>query len=159
MVTGVFLFSGKMNISEELKSNFKDEYQKGMVNLLYTNNVINHTMNKLFKRYGVAGPQFNVLRILRGQMPNAASVGLIKERMIERNSDVSRIVDRLFKKGLVERNECKEDRRQKNVKISEKGMKLLAEIDVVMNEMKSPLNNLTDIEVKTLNELLDKVRG
>ena len=90
-----------MNISEELKSKFTNEYQKAMVNLLYTHNVLNNKTNKLFKPYGLAGPQFNVLRILRGQLPNAASVGLIKERMIERNSDVSRIVDRLYKKGLV----------------------------------------------------------
>lgn len=148
-----------MNISEELKSKFANEYQKAMVNLLYTNNVLNNKMNKLFKPFGVAGPQFNVLRILRGQLPNAASVGLIKERMIERNSDVSRIVDRLYKKDLVERNECKEDRRQKNVKISEKGMRLLAEIDKLSAEMESPLKNLTEGEAEELNRILDKIRG
>lgn len=147
-----------MGISEDLKSKFKDDYQKGMVNMMYTHNMISNKMNAIFKPFGIASPQFNVLRILRGQLPKAASVGLIKERMIERNSDVSRIVDRLYKKELVERDECKEDRRQKNVKISAKGERLLAQIDQEMEQMVNPLANLSDEEVAELNRLLDKIR-
>jgi DNA-binding MarR family transcriptional regulator len=148
-----------MKIEEEIKSKFRNEYHKAMVNLYYTNNVISEQFFKMLKEYGLAAPQFNVLRILRGQYPNAASVGLIKERMLDKNSDVSRIVDRLYKKKLVERKESRSDRRQKDILITNKGLELLEEMALCEEQEDAILSNLDEREVKLLNELLDKIRS
>lgn len=109
-------------------------------------------------KYGLAAPQFNVLRILRGQHPDAASIGLIKERMLDKNSDVSRIVERLFKKKLIERKESKSDRRQKEVLLTKKGLELLEKMAFCEKQEDAVLSNLNKKEVKVLNELLDKIR-
>ena len=147
-----------MSIENEIKSKFRNEYHKALVNLYYTNNVIGEQFLKMLQEYGLAAPQFNVLRILRGQYPNAASIGLIKERMLDKNSDVSRIVDRLFKKKLVERKEGKSDRRQKDVLITKMGLELLEKMAVCENQEDAILSNLNKKEVNLLNELLDKIR-
>ncbi len=147
-----------MGIENEIKSKFRNEYHKALVNLYYTNNVIGEQFFKMLNEYGLAAPQFNVLRILRGQYPNAASIGLIKERMLDKNSDVSRIVDRLFKKKLVERKEGKSDRRQKDVLITKMGLELLEKMAVCENQEDAILSNLNKKEVNLLNELLDKIR-
>lgn len=147
-----------MKLEDEIRSKFRNDYHKALVNLYYTNNVISVQFDKLLKAYGLAAPQFNVLRILRGQHPNAVSIGLIKERMLDKNSDVSRIVDRLFNKGLVQRRECKNDRRQKDVAITKKGLELLEEMSVCEKQEDKILSKLTIKEVKLLNEILDKIR-
>lgn len=147
-----------MKIEDEIKSNFRNDYHKALVNLYYTNNVIGEQFFKMMKEYGLAAPQFNVLRILKGQNTNAASIGLIKERMLDKNSDVSRIVDRLYKKKLVERKESKADRRQKDVIITKKGLELLEKMAICEKKEDDILSNLNSEEVKLLNELLDKIR-
>lgn len=148
-----------MKIEDEIKSKFRNDYHKALVNLYYTNNVISEQFFKMLKEYGLAAPQFNVLRILRGQAPNAVSIGLIKERMLDRNSDVSRIVDRLYKKKLIERKESKSDRRQKDVLITKKGLELLKKMVVCEEQEDANLSKLNKKEVKLLNELLDKIRS
>ncbi len=148
-----------MKLEDEIKSKFRNEYHKALVNFYYTNNIIGQQFFKMLKEHGLAAPQFNVLRILRGQHPNAVSVGTIKERMLDNNSDVSRIVDRLFGKGLVERNECELDRRQKDVLISKKGLDLLDKMKICEKEEDKLLSNLTEEEAKTLNYILDKIRN
>lgn len=148
-----------MSLEKEIATTFRNEYHKGVVNLYYTNNLVVSSFTDMIKSFGLAPPQFNVLRILRGQFPQSASVGLIKSRMLDKNSDVSRIVERLYKKGLVERTESEKDRRQKDVKISEKGLELLDEMVICETEEDARLKNLTDQEVTELNRLLDKVRG
>ncbi len=147
-----------MKLEDEIKSKFRNDYHKALVNLYYTNNVIGEQFFKVIKEYGLAAPQFNVLRILRGQHTNAVSIGLIKERMLDKNSDVSRIVDRLYKKELVERKESKSDRRQKDVLITKKGIDLLDKMAVCEKREDNILSNLSKKEVKLLNELLDKIR-
>lgn len=147
-----------MKLEDEIKSKFRNEYHKAIVNLYYTNNIIGEQFFKMLKEHGLAAPQFNVLRILRGQFPNAVSVGTIKGRMIDKNSDASRIIDRLYGKKLVERSECNEDRRQKDVLISKKGLDLLTKMEVCEKQEDELLSNLTEEEVKTLNHLLDKIR-
>lgn len=147
-----------MNIEEEIKSSFKSEQHKLLVNLKLTSSRLGEGIDASLKAFGLTSTQFNVLRILRGQRQKPASVGLIKDRMIERNSDVSRIIDRLLKKNLIERSENKDDRRQKDVIISEKGLEVLSKIDDSEDKIHELLGHLKDEEVVLLNQLLDKCR-
>ena len=149
-----------MGLEEDIQqTKFKDEYSKAVINLVFTNNWLNERHNQIFKPYGLTVAQFNVLRILRGQYPKAVTVNLIIERMLDRMSNASRIVDKLEKKGLVVRRQCKTDRRAVDVMISEEGLTLLAEIDVKMNDLQTDDKNLTEEECKVLNALLDKFRS
>ncbi len=147
-----------MKIEDELKSRFRNDYHKLTVNLLLTTARLSECFQQSIKNYDITLTQFNVLRILRGQNQKPVSIGIIKDRMIDRNSDVSRILDRLVQKKLVERTENEKDRRQKDVKISKAGLTLLKEIDVWENKMDKHLKHLSDSEVKKLNEMLDKLR-
>jgi DNA-binding MarR family transcriptional regulator len=103
--------------------------------------------------------QFNILRILRGQNPNSISVAEIKLRMLDRNSDVSRLLDRLIEKELVTKTQCESDKRASDVMITSSGLKLLAKIDVRLDEIDSKVLNLTAKEAIQLSDLLDKCRG
>ncbi|MEO9532040.1 MAG: MarR family transcriptional regulator [Crocinitomicaceae bacterium] len=148
-----------MKIEDEIKSSFKSEYHKLIVNLHLTSSRIGEYMQMEMKKHDLTGTQYNVLRILRGQNQKPASIGLIKERMIERNSDVSRIIDRLVKKELIVRKENSADRRQKDVVISQKGLDILALIDVKDDNVMDILGHLSKKEVTDLNNLLDKTRS
>ncbi|MBD77802.1 MAG: MarR family transcriptional regulator [Crocinitomicaceae bacterium] len=148
-----------MKLEDEIKSKFRNEYHKALVNLYYTNNQLGQQFFKMLNEHGLAAPQFNVLRILKGQHPKAVSIGLIKERMLDGNSDVSRIVERLFKKGLVKRKESKMDRRQKDVLISQEGLTLLNKMALCEKQEDELLSNLNEKEVVFLNILLDKIRN
>lgn len=129
-----------------------------MLNLIYTTNWLTAKQDSLFKDSDITVQQYNVLRILRGQYPNPCSIKLIKERMLDRMSDTSRIVDKLYTKKLLERNECPDDRRSVNVVISDKGLELLKSLDYIDDLSKQSLKSLTTAEINTLNELLDKLR-
>ena len=148
-----------MGISEDIKSSFKSEFSKAIVNILYTQSWLQQRHKELFKEYDITIPQFNILRILRGQYPNSSTVNLLIERMIDKSSNASRIVDRLEEKGLVERKQCENDRRAVDVYISESGLALLSKLDVQVEEMESQLNNFNDEELVLLNNLLDKLRA
>jgi DNA-binding MarR family transcriptional regulator len=148
------------SIGEEIKQKkFSSEYSKLMVNVLYTSSWLNSLQSVVFKDHKLTSQQFNSLRILRGQYPEAASVNLLKDRMIDKMSNVSRIVDKLKAKDLVTRKPCKHDRRQVDVKITEKGLKVLEEIDVELVKWEEKLHAISIEEAKTLNILLDKWRG
>lgn len=129
-----------------------------MLNLVYTTNWITSKHASFFKDLDITSQQYNVLRILRGQHPNPCSIKLIKERMLDRMSDASRIVDKLNTKKLVLRRECPNDRRSVDVVITEKGLELLKSLDHVDDISVQTLKALTADEVNTLNELLDKLR-
>ena len=116
----------------------------------------NHTR---FKNEDITPQQYNVLRILRGQHPQPCNLKLVKDRMLDRMSDASRIIDKLKTKGFVERHECPNDRRNVDLLITDKGLKLLESLDYVDEEFKNVFKNLTPAEVKQLNDLLDKARG
>ncbi|MBD3637491.1 MAG: MarR family transcriptional regulator [Crocinitomicaceae bacterium] len=148
-----------MRIEDEIKSSFKNDYHKLIVNIHLTSSRLGEKMQGVMKKYGLTLTQYNVLRILRGQNQKAVSIGLIKERMIERNSDVSRIIDRLLKKKLIERKENKLDRRQKDVRITNEGLRILKEIDDLDDLIEGQLGHLSLKEVKNLNDLLDKARS
>ena len=135
---------------------FIDDYHRAFVGFSYLYNEIDYIQQQLFKEYDITSQQYNALRILRGQHPKPATVGLIKERMIDRNSDASRIVERLRKAGLVERVTCENDRRAVDVVITEKGLELLKKLDPVITEVNDPLKMLTADEIATLNTMLDK---
>lgn len=149
-----------MKIDDEIKGRFRNEYHRGIINLTYTLNQLNYQFLQLLKKHNVTQQQYNVLKVLRGFRSEApVSIGFIKERMLDKNSDVSRIVDKLYERGLVTRCEKSTDRRQKDVDISDKGLELLAAMDECEKKVDTLLSNLTEDEVKQLNTLLDKIRG
>lgn len=138
---------------------FKSEKEKAALNLLYTNSWLCMQQIRFFKRFGLSPQQYNVLRILRGQYPNSISISLIQERMLDKMSNASRLVDKLKKRGLVERNECPKDRRQVDVSINTNGIDLLSEIDKHQVELDNMLGKINTHEANTLNQLLDKLRN
>lgn len=137
---------------------FRNEHQKAILNIFYTNNYLVTSMNDIFKKYGITRQQFNVLRILRGQYPKHASVNLIRERMLDKMSDASRIVERLRVKELIHRKECKDDKRTVEITISSRGLELLDRMDKEVNDSDNLAANLSMEEARMLNKLLDKVR-
>lgn len=149
----------KLEDAIKQKTPFKSVKQKLIVNIIYTHNWLTDLQKDVFKPYGITPQQYNVLRILRGQYPNPVSTCVIRERMLDRMSDVSRIVDRLVKKELVVRRTCMEDKRLVDVFISENGMRLLASVDERNNQMDQLFSSLTELEAAQLSDLLDKLRG
>lgn len=129
-----------------------------MLNLIYTTNWLTAKQDTLFKNSGITVQQYNVLRILRGQYPNPCSIKLIKERMLDRMSDTSRIVDKLYTKKLLLRKESLSDRRSVDVIISDKGLELLKSLDYIDDLSKQAIKSLSNDEINTLNNLLDKLR-
>ena len=149
-----------MKLEKEIvQKSFKSEYHKAIVNIVYTYNWITEKQINQLKPYDISIQQFNILRILRGQHPKPATVKLIKERMLDKMSDVSRLVEKLRIKDLVDRNICSEDRRNVDVFITEKGLELLAKLDPKEKEMEEFMSNLDKEEIEQLNFYLDKLRG
>lgn len=149
-----------MKLEDAIKQTtpFRSSRHRAAVNLIFTHNwLVNHHRNFL-KDADITLQQFNVLRILRGQAPNPISTSDIRDRMLDRRSDVSRIVDRLLKKDLITRSTCLEDKRLVDVVISEKGLGLLSQLDEQGDMLDELLGSLSDDEVYQLNELLDKMR-
>jgi len=148
-----------MSIENDIKQEaFTSEYHKALVNILYTHNYLIHSMNKVFKKYGVTRQQFNVLRIIRGNQPEPSNINLIKDRMIDKMSDASRIVERLKIKGLVVREVNRLDRRSVDILITDEGLELLSQMDQEFDLFELPLKNLKESEAQELNSLLDKIR-
>lgn len=149
-----------MQLEEEIKQKkFRNEYHKLAVNILYTHGWLISNQSAFLKKYGLTSAQYNILRILRGQYPNPASVNLLKERMLDKMSDASRLVERLLQKDLADRKICPEDRRKVEVVITKKGLSLLEEMDKRDDEFDQLFKELKPDEAKSLNELLDKMRG
>ena len=149
-----------MRIEDEIKGRFRNEYHKGLINLRYTVNYLSYNFMQELKKHDITESQYNVLRILRGFQNEAPlTVGFIKERMMDKSSDVSRIVDKLFNKKLVNRIENTKDRRQKLVSITEKGLDLLNKMCDCEIKADLLLKNLSLEEVQDLNFILDKIRG
>ena len=148
-----------MKLELEIKQpKFRNEYHKLAVNILYTNSWLVNLYSNLFSKYDITSNQFNILRILRGQYPNPATVNLLKERMLDKMSDASRLVERLRIKGFIKRDLKPNDRRCVDVVITDKGLHLLKEIDKLNDKHDSFLKKLSESEAKKLNNLLDKLR-
>ena len=146
-------------IEEEIQQKkFRNAHQKAVINLIYTANWILHKNQDFFKSYGITGQQFNILRVLKGQHPQSISATEIKGRLLDRNSDVSRLLDRLAAKNLITRNSCPKDKRASDIFISSEGLDLLKEIDKRQKEIDDVLA-LTAEEAHQLSDLLDKCRG
>ncbi|WP_088324902.1 MarR family winged helix-turn-helix transcriptional regulator [Polaribacter tangerinus] len=143
------------DISNDIKSKFKNEKIKAYINLKYTANWLNSKENEFFKPYGISPQQYNILRILRGAKKEM-KVQVIKERMIERSPNATRLMDKLFEKKYIKRSRCKHDRRVVYVSISKEGLAILEEIDV--NKNLEYFENLTSEEATILSDLLDKIR-
>lgn len=138
---------------------FQSEFQKAAVNILFTGSWLYNTNAAFLKEFDITPEQFNVLRILRGSHPNPMMLADITCRMIDKNSNATRLVEKLRVKGLVKREICKNNRRQVDISITEKGMSLLTKIDKSSDAWQSALKNLTKAEAHELNRLLDKLRG
>ncbi len=150
-----------MKIEEEIKSTIPlDNSKKIILNVLYTQNVINDNFNEVLKPYEISGEQYNVLRILRGQKGNPANMCVIQERMLARTSNTTRLVDKLLLKDLVTRKVCPENRRKIEVLITQKGLEFLTDLDpkVVAHENHFA-KNLNTEELEQLNLLLEKFRN
>jgi DNA-binding MarR family transcriptional regulator len=149
-----------MRIDDEIQSTkFEDNYHKVVINIAYTEGWLQNMSRSHFEKHNLTIQQFNILRILRGQYPKPATVNLLKERMVDKMSDASRIVDRLVQKELVSRCTNTKDRRAVDVRISEKGLEVLSKMDVEFKTKDILKNNLTSEEAGQLSDLLDKLRG
>lgn len=149
-----------MELEKEIKQKeFKSEYQKLAVNLMFTHGWLVSFQKKLFDNHDITSTQYNILRILRGQNPKPISINLLKERMLDKMSDASRLVERLRIKGYVDRTICRKDRRKSDVKITQDGLKLLKKLDYIDSNFEIMISNISSKEAKTVNNLLDKMRG
>jgi MarR family transcriptional regulator, 2-MHQ and catechol-resistance regulon repressor len=147
-----------MGIEKDInQAKFKNNYQKAGINLIYSYNWMNEKMKCFFDEHDITQQQFNILRILRGAGTPLSTLQ-IRQRMLDKMSDTSRIVDRLIIKGLVKKVVCKADKRLVDISIVAKGIKLLAKIDLQQNELDGVLGNLSEAEAIILNKLLDKIR-
>jgi DNA-binding MarR family transcriptional regulator len=148
-----------MGIDQDIQqATFRNPHQKAAINLIYTLGWMRDKTKCFFEAEDITPQQFNILRILRGSFPQPLSTLQIRERMLEKMSDTSRIVDRLIAKGLVKKVTCKNDRRLVDVIITDKGKKLLERLDTKQDEMDGVLGNLSEKDANILSDLLDKIR-
>lgn len=148
-----------MKLEESIvQQHFKSQQHKATVNLLYTGYYIKQIIRKMLEPYDVTEQQYNILRILKGQYPNAARISLVKERMLDKSCDASRLIERLRIKGLVKRKEDGVDRRAAAVTITKKGLTLLEKIGEKIDFEKMLFNETSEEDFLILNELLDKIR-
>lgn len=149
-----------MALEDEVKqSKFASEHQKASINILFTGGWLYNLNAAYLKKYGITPEQFNVLRILRGSHPHAMMLAEITSRMIDKNSNCTRLVEKLRVKGLVERTICENNRRQVDISITEKGLGLLRKMDADGQAWTEALKSITKAEAQELNRILDKLRG
>ena len=148
-----------MGIEKEIhQEKFRSARQKAKLNILFTNGWFTEKMKNILAPEDITPQQYNILRILRGSFPQPLSTLQIRERMLDRMSDTSRIVDRLVAKQLVKKVICSKDRRLVDVTITDKGQNLLKRLDAQINNMDSILSNISEKEAQTISNLLDKLR-
>ena len=148
-----------MKLEKEIQQlhSFRSERHKLMVNIIYSSNWINEKLKNFLDSEDITSQQYNILRILRGS-PVPLSTLQIRERMIDRMSDTSRIVDRLVIKGLIDKKTSSADKRLVDIVINEKGREVLAKLDAKNDRLDDFVNALSDEEAATINSLLDKMR-
>ena len=149
-----------MRLEEEIKQpHFRDPFEKAILNIRFTSNWLNQVMLSVLKQYGLSEEQYNVLRILRGQHPSPSPLRLISERMLNRMSNVTRLVEKLRQSGWVTREVCPHNRRKVDILITEEGLSLLKQIAPTLEEVIQQQRHISDEEVAELNRILDKFRG
>lgn len=147
-----------MGIEQDIQqTKFRNDYHKGLVNLIFTHGYATEKLKTIFSRSGITSQQYNILRILRGAGKPLSTLEL-RKRMLVKMSDTSRLVDRLILKGFVKKITCSKDKRLVDISITDVGLKLLTELEKYNEEMDDLLQPLTDEEVSLLNNLLDKIR-
>jgi DNA-binding MarR family transcriptional regulator len=148
-----------MSIEKDIQqAKFRNEYHKTVVNIIFTYNWITEKNKQIFEKGDITSQQYNILRILRGAGKPLSTLQ-IRQRMLDKMSDTSRIVDRLVKKDLVQKVICKTDRRLVDVTITDAGMQLLEKLDGYNEELDAVLSSLSEEDAKMLNQLLDKIRS
>jgi DNA-binding MarR family transcriptional regulator len=150
-----------MKLEDEIKQKtFSSPYQKLILNVFVTSSWFSSESARVLKPHKITMQQYNVLRILRGQQGKPASVGLIQERMLDKNSNASRLIDKLVLKKLVDRKPCPSDRRQMDIKITQKGLELLSVLDAPMQLLDREMaERLSEEEALKVSDILDRVRG
>lgn len=148
-----------MVIEDEIKQlKFRNEYHKLLINIVYTGHWVGEKTAALIQPFNISLQQYNVLRILRGQYPKPATIRLIRERMLDKMSDASRLIERLRQKGYVQREICHNNRRAVDVVITESGLDLLTRLDDKIAALEQLLHFLPIDKIKEINTLLDKIR-
>jgi DNA-binding MarR family transcriptional regulator len=148
-----------MSIDKDIQqTRFANSRHKALINILYTYGWALERIKKVLAEHDITHQQFNILRILRGSHPQPLSTLQIRERMLDKMSDTSRIVDRLIVKGLVKKSTCPDDKRLVDVLITEKGQSVLKDIDDGPDLVLEVMHNVTENEMEDLSHLLDKVR-
>lgn len=150
-----------MRLEDEIKQSkkFSSEFEKLAVNIMYTASWIEARNIQRLKPHGISPQQYNVLRILRGSAPKPLMLGEIAMRMIDKNSNATRLVEKLRLKGLVKRDVCENNRRQVDIIITSKGMDLLAVIDTENNSWHENFRIITESKAKSINDMLDQIRS
>lgn len=143
------------DISKDIQSTFPNEWVKALINIRYTSNWMSGLSEKKFSEFGISSQQYNVLRILKGAK-KAIKVSVVKERMIEKTPNTTRLMDKLCTKELIARTRCDSDRRAVYVEITKKGLDLIQQLP--MEDDMKLLSNITEEEAVELNRLLDKIR-
>lgn len=139
---------------------FKDDYHKIVVNLLFTGNWLRDALGANLKEHGLLPQHYNALRIIKGRHPEPVSAGDIKDVMLDKASDVTRLLDKLEKLEYVQRRLCPHNRRKMDINITPQGLKLLSDVDVLMDTFYEDLaERITEEEAAALSDLLDKIRG
>lgn len=149
-----------MELEKEIRQEkFRSEQHKAALNIMFTNNWLQAQTAAVMKKFKLTPQQYNVLRILKGQHPRPAMLGLVQERMLDRMSNASRLVDKLLAKGLVERRQCPGNRRQVDIWLTDQGLDLLQTMADPLRQMEGNLENVTREEARELNRILNKLRG
>jgi len=149
-----------MSLEKDIKQEkFSTEYEKAVINVLYTSSWLHNINSGRLKPHGITPEQFNVLRILRGSLPNPMMLADITSRMIDKSSNATRLVEKLRQKGLLKREICENNRRQVDILITDKGLSVLKKIDAESEEWLSALKTISKSEASELNRILDKLRG
>ncbi|MBM3921164.1 MAG: MarR family transcriptional regulator [Sphingomonadales bacterium] len=149
-----------MKLEDEIKqSKFNSLHQKVLVNIIFTANWVNAKLSDIIKSHNITLQQYNVLRILRGKYPKSANPGEIKAVMLDKNPDLTRLCDRMCTQGLISRNIDEVNRRKMNICITDKGLKVLEQIDPEIQKIENSMVHLQDSESGQLSDLLDKMRG
>ena len=147
-----------MGIEKDIQqTNFRNEFQKMGINIIYTANWLNEKMGQILATEDITQQQYNILRILRGSECPLSTLK-IRERMLDKMSDTSRIVDRLIVKGLVEKTACIKDKRLVDITVSKKGLQLLEKLDSLNEHIDSILKGVSEKEAQAMNQILDKLR-
>lgn len=149
-----------MKLEQAIKQDrFHDNYTKAIINILYTANWLRDRQNQALKKHDLLIQHYNALRIIKGRHPNVISPGEIKDVMLDKSNDLTRLLDKLDDKGYIKRTQCADNRRKIDIFITAKGLKLLQQLETPINDITAGIKQcITDKEAAQLNNILDKIR-